>query len=79
MKNQPKLDNRLKPGDVFHVDAYSDKLWLEDYHVKVSSNVTVIKQPTTNAKKVFVRMDELDGDYDVPVLINKKYLTNRIK
>ena len=79
MKNQPKLDDRLKSGYVFYVDAYSDTLWLEDYHVKVSSNVTVIKQPTTNAKKVFVRIDELDGDYDVPVLINKKCLTNRVK
>ena len=71
-------DWRFIKGTKFHISAYSDELWLEDYHVRVSCDATVLETPDTRAKKVLVKLDEIDGDHNVICRINKRYLCDRI-
>lgn len=70
----------MKEGDIFHIDAYSDELWIEDYHVRVCSDVEILEVPTSkNAKKVYVRIACIDGDINVCTYINKKYIKDSSK
>ena len=71
-------DWRFIKGTVYYVDAYSDELWLKDYHVRVSCNATILETPNTKAKKVLVKLDEIDGDHNVVCRINKRYLYDKV-
>lgn len=51
----------------------SHELGINDYNVRVHSPATIIETPAKYAKKVLVRIDNIDGDNDVNtfVFINK--------
>lgn len=71
-------DWRFIKGTKFYIDAYSDELWLEDYHVRVCCEATLLETPDTRAKKVLVNLDEIDGDHNVVCRINKRCLVNEV-
>lgn len=72
-------DWRFIKGTKYHIDAYSDELWLKDYHVRVCCTATLLETPDTKAKKVLVRLDKIDGDHNVVCKINKRYLYNEVR
>lgn len=55
----------VKKGDRVFVSGNSDELWIEDYHVRVSTEATVEETPVRNAKKILLTLDEIDGDRNV--------------
>lgn len=65
--------NKLKEGMRVRISGYSDELWIEDYHVNVSSGATVLETPSPKAQKVLVCIDEIDGESNcnIRVRINK--------
>lgn len=71
-------DWRFIKGTKYYIDADSSKLWLEDYNVRVCSIATLLETPDSKAKKVLVKLDEIDGDHNVVCRINKRYLFNEI-
>lgn len=71
-------DLRFTEGTKYRIDAYSDELWLEDYHVRVCCDVTILETPDKNAKKVLVELDEIDGDHNVVCRINKRFLYDKV-
>lgn len=63
--------------DIFYVDADSVELGLEDYDVRVCTNVKLLESPDINAEKIFVCLEEIDVESNVWCYINKKCLKER--
>lgn len=61
----------FKVGDRIEVSGYSDELWIEGYHVSVSTEGTVEETPSKNAKKILVTLDSIDGEGNVCVYIRR--------
>lgn len=61
----------IKKNDRVHVSGYSDELWIEDYHVSVDTDATVMETPSKNAKKILLNLDSIDGEGNVCCLVRK--------
>lgn len=61
----------LQVGDRVEISGYTDELWIEDYHVRVSSGATVEETPGRYDKKVLVTIDEIDGDRNVCIRVRR--------
>lgn len=61
----------MKKGDRVFVSGYCDELWIEDYHVSVSTEATVEETPSTYAKKVLLTLDSIDGEGNVCCMVRK--------
>ena len=72
------IDWRIKKGSRFKINAKAKDLWLKDYDCKVNCVATVLEDTTMKSKKVLVSLSEINGEYDVAVQINKRYLFDEI-
>ena len=61
----------LEAGVLGHISGDSKGLWIQDYNVRVSSGVEVLETPSRNARKVFVRIFNIDGDTDVCTFVRR--------
>ena len=61
----------LEAGVLGHISGDSKGLWIQDYNVRVSSGVEVLETPSRNARKVFVRIFNIDGDADVCTCVRR--------
>lgn len=61
----------MKKGDRVFVSGYSDELWIEDYHVSVSTEAIVEETPDAQAKKVLLTLDAIDGENNVCCMVRK--------
>lgn len=78
-KNERKRDqmNTLKnpkPGDRVYLSGDTKTLWIRNYDTRVASHATVVEMPDTNAKKIMVNIDEIDGDHDVILRVRRDRL-----
>lgn len=64
----------MQKGDRVSISGYTDELWIEDYHVSVSTEATVEETPSSHAKKVLVTLDEIDGDHNVCTRVKRSKL-----
>ena len=73
-------DYRYPVGAKFHVEGDSKDMWIHDYNVRVCTTATVEYQPRTTDRKVFVYLEDIDGDKNVWTRIKKETLkeSNRI-
>lgn len=61
----------LEAGVLGHISGDSKGLWIQDYNVRVSSGVEVLETPSRNARKVYVRIFNIDGDTDVCTFVRR--------
>ena len=61
----------LKVGDRVRISGYSDELWIEDYHVNVDTDATVMETPGKNAKKILLTLDSIDGVGNVCCMVRR--------
>lgn len=71
----PTLDYRYPVGAKFRVKGDSSELWLQDYNVRVNTIAEIEEKPSATAKKVLVRLYNIDGDSNVWAYIKKSALT----
>lgn len=57
------------------VKGDADALHIENYHVRVSTNATVLEDVSNRAKKALLLLDEIDGDWCVQANVMKKGIT----
>lgn len=74
-----ELDTRYPVGAEFDVSGDSAEMWIQDYNVRVCTTAEILEQPTVRARKVYVKLAEIDNDANVCVFINKRFLKNRVK
>ena len=68
---------RPKFGEIARIEGDASSIGLEDYNVRVSSYVQLLETPRKHAKKVFVRIFNIDGDTDVNARINIRSIMPR--
>ena len=61
----------LEAGVLGHISGDSKGFWIQDYNVRVSSGVEVLETPSRNARKVYVRIFNIDGDTDVCTFVRR--------
>ena len=73
-------DCRFQKGTVFSIEGDSKDMWIRDYNVRVSTHAEVLETPSISAKKVYVRLNKIDGEGNVCTYIRKNALhpNNRI-
>lgn len=76
----PTLDYRYPVGAKFKIEGDSANLWLDGYNVRVCTIAEVIEKPNRTAKKVYVKLSDIDHESDVYIYIRKSALKehNRI-
>ena len=67
MKNEFNLESGVRA----RISGDSKDLWIADYNVRVSSGVEILETPAHNARKVYVRIDNIDGDSDVCTFVRR--------
>ena len=60
---------KFKEGERVFVSGDSDSLYIQDYHVRVATNATVLKDVSNKAKKALLSLDRIDGDGDVTAMV----------
>lgn len=61
----------LEAGVLGRISGDSKGLWIQDYNVRVSSGVEVLETPSRNARKVYVRIFNINGDTDVCTFVRR--------
>lgn len=57
--------SKLRRNERVYVSGDSDSLYIQDYHVRVSTNATILEDVPDKAKKALLSLDEIDGDRNV--------------
>ena len=52
-------------GEKYYLSGDSKDMWINGYNVRVDSECTVLEEPGPRDKKVYVSIDEIDGDRNV--------------
>lgn len=66
--------SQLRAGTRVYVSGDSADLGIEDYNVRVSTVGVLVTDAAPREKRVLVTLDEIDGDQNVTVLVNKRAL-----
>lgn len=69
----------MKQGDRVYICGGSKELWIDDYNVRVSTNATVEFTPKKHDRKVFLTLDEIDGDLNVLCRVRRSKIRPIIK
>lgn len=64
----------LRKGTIVRLSGDSAQLWIQDYNCRVDSLAVVVQAPDKRARKVLVRIDEIDGDHDVTAYVRRSRL-----
>ncbi len=67
----------MKQGDRVWVSGDSAELWIDNYNVRVDTGATVESTPTSQAKKVLLTLDRIDGEPNVCCLVRKSRISLR--
>lgn len=65
----------FKKDERVSVSGDADDLYIADYHVRVSTNATVLEDVSNRAKKALLLLDEIDGEGKVVAMVMKTGIT----
>ena len=65
----------LKEGDIVRI---SGDLNLADYNCRVDTNAEILEDSSSRRRSVYCRLFYIDGDSNVCVYVNKKYIREKV-